>query len=389
MTATNGTPRIAAGSMMFESWDIAPALISHLVSQGIVDFYIVDHRSSGNPLDTFLREVPVEARIHWVRKNSTLYSQSPTMTALAHLARQDGFDAFVPFDSDEFFTSTSGLLVDHIGEWLATSETRALRCLMENFYQSQSVENFTARDLASVHYRAEYGDVPSEHFVDTNDMFARYKFSARQHKSIMRLVPGPDGDFDWLSTGNHRVINVLTGERCAESTTRNVSVLHLPCRSKSGLTSRRAHMLREKDQSGNSHDTADAEFAMMESERDYEWQRASVPDGTSDERIVISGVHAVRDERIADLCDRIAQGVRKKNSPPVPYIDETSRMADTALDLAQPIIQLTKQATGRNFVAVENRSVLQLERKIARLQAQITRQRPSLLRSVINRIRRR
>jgi len=143
--------------MIFESWDIAGAVVAHMVNQGITDFYIVDHRSSGDPRDRFLREIPAEAKIRWVRKNSPLFSQATTMTALAHLARKDGFDAFVPFDADEFFTGKSRPLIDEVRDWLATTNTRALLCVMENFYQSRDVEDFTAADLAQVHYLAQRG----------------------------------------------------------------------------------------------------------------------------------------------------------------------------------------------------------------------------------------
>lgn len=374
---------------MFDSWDIAPTIIAHLVNQGIVDFYLVDHRSSENRLDTFLREVPVTARIHWIRKGSALHSQSPTMTALAHLARQDGFAAFVPFDSDEFFTSTSGSLVNDIREWLATSDSRALSCLMENFYQSRSVDNFTTSTLAEVHYRAEQGAVPDEHFTDVNRLFARYRYYRSPHKSIMRLVPGPDGDFDWLGTGSHNVVNVSTDEKYTPSYSKNISVLHLPNRSRYGLLGRRAIRLRALDNTGTSLDTAGTEFTLVEAERDAEWRRASVPDDTVAERIVVEGVNAVRDERISELCTSLVREVRHPTSAPVPYIDETSRMADTALDLAQPMVQLAHRVAGRDYVPIEMRNVHQLERRLSKLQAQLAIQRPNLLRIVLDRIRRR
>jgi hypothetical protein len=114
----NSTPsapaRVAAGSMIFDSWDIAVPVVTHLVNQGITDFYMLDHRSSGNPREGFLRQIPAEAKVRWVHKSTPIISQASVMTSLAHLARKDGFDAFVPFDADEFFTGRSRPLVDEV-----------------------------------------------------------------------------------------------------------------------------------------------------------------------------------------------------------------------------------------------------------------------------------
>lgn len=375
--------------MIFESWDIAGAVVAHMVNQGITDFYIVDHRSSGNPRDQFLREIPAEAKIRWVRKNSPLFSQATTMTALAHLARKDGFDAFVPFDADEFFTGKSRPLIDEVRDWLATTNTRALLCVMENFYQSRDVEDFTAADLAQVHYLAQRGEKPTEYFLDRSFEFARYAFSAQPKKAIMRLVPGSDGDFDWLLQGNHRVLNMTTGDFYPETTSTTVSVLHLPCRSRSSLTVRRAWGIRNQRDVGTSLDTGDTEFDMAESARDTEWNLASVPTGTAEDRITLSGVSAVRDERLSMLTEGIVRGIRRPDSKPAECIDETQRIAEIALDLAEPFVRMIKKSTVDTNPTVEKRAYRELERKVIQLQAELDTGRPDLLRMIINRIRRR
>lgn len=381
--------RVAAGSMIFESWDIAVPVVTHLVNQGITDFYILDHRSSGNPRDSFLRQIPAEAKIRWVRKNSPIISQASVMTSLAHLARKDGFDAFVPFDGDEFFTGKSRPLVDEVRDWLATSDTRALLCPMENFYQSRDINDFTAQDLANVHYLAQRGEKPTEFLLDRSFEFARYAFSATLRKAIMRLVPGAEGDFDWLLQGNHRVLNMLTGDYYPETRSTSVSVLHLPCRSRNSLTVRRAWGIRNRRDIGVSMDTGDTEFDMAESARDKEWNLASVPAGTTGDTIVVSGVTAVRDERLAALTEDIVRGIRPSNSKPAECIDETQRIAEIALDMADPFVRMIKTAKVDTNPTVEDRAYRELERKVKDLQAKLDNARPSLLRLVINRFRRR
>jgi hypothetical protein len=381
--------RVAAGSMIFESWDIAGAVVTHMVNQGITDFYIVDHRSSGDPRDQFLREIPAEAKIRWVRKNSPLFSQATTMTSLAHLARKDGFDAFVPFDADEFFTGKSRPLIDEVREWLATTNTRAMLCVMENYYQSRDVDVFTPDDLSQVHYLAQRGEKPTEFLLDRSFEFARYAFSAQPKKAIMRLLPGADGDFDWLLQGNHRVLNMTTGEFYPETLSTSVSVLHLPCRSRSSLTVRRAYGIRNQRVVGTSLDTGDTEFDMAESARDAEWKLASVPAETAEDQIMVSGVAAVRDERLSTLTEGIIRAMRRANSKPAECIDETQRIAEIALDLAEPFVGMVKKSTVDHNPTVEVRAYRELERKLVALQAELDTARPNLLRLIINRIRRR
>jgi hypothetical protein len=381
--------RVAAGSMIFESWDIAVPVVTHMVNQGITDFYILDHRSSGDPRDRFLREIPAEAKIRWVRKNSPIISQASVMTSLAHLARKDGFDAFVPFDADEFFTGKSRPLVDEVREWLATSDKRALLCGMENFYQSRDVEVFTPEDLSHVHYLAQRGEMPTEYLLDRNFETVRYAFSEQPKKAIIRLVPGSDGDFDWLLQGNHRLLNMTTGEFYPETKSTAVSVLHLPCRSRSSITVRRAWGIRNKRDIGMSMDTGDVEFDMPDSNRDTEWNLSSVPAGTSEERIMVSGVAAVRDERLSSLSAGIVSAIRPPDSTPAECIDDTQRIAEIALDMADPFVRMIKKSTVDTNPTVEMRAYRQLERKVIRLQAKLDTVRPNLLRMVINRLRRR
>jgi hypothetical protein len=381
--------RVAAGSMIFDSWDIAVPVVTHMVHQGITDFYLLDHRSSGEPRDLFLRQIPAAAKIRWVRKNSPLHSQASSMTALAHLARQDGFDAFVPFDADEFFTGTSLPLIDEVREWLANTDTRALSCVMEHFYQSSDVTDFTPSDLSHVHYLAQRGQKPTEFALNRTKEYVRYAFSQQPKKVIMRLVPGADGDFDWLRRGNHRVLNMMTGEFYPETESTLVSVLHLPCRSRTSLAVRRAMALRTRTDVGTSLDTGDAEFDVVESDRETEWNLASVPAGTDEARIVVSGVNAVRDERLASLAPGIMSGIRPPDSRPAEWVDETQRIADIALDMAEPFVGAVMPSLRNDGPVSEAHIVRNLERRVLKLQKKLDKKRPSLVRILLDRLTRR
>jgi hypothetical protein len=373
--------------MIFDSWDIAVAVVTHMVNQGITDFYILDHRSSGDPRDLFLRQIPAKAKIRWIRKNSPLFSQASTMTALAHLARKDGFDAFVPFDADEFFTGTSRPLIDEVRDWLANTDTRALSCVMEHFYQSSDVSDFTPNDLSHVHYLAQRGEKPTEFLLNRPTGYKRYAFSSKPKKVVMRLVPGTEGDFDWLRKGNHRVLNVMTGDFYPETESTAVSVLHLPCRSRSSLTVRRATAIRAQRDVGTSLDTGDAEFEILESVREAEWNLSSVPTGMTEARITVSGVTAVRDERLSSLVPGIIRGIRPPDSSPAECIDETQRIADIALDLADPFVRAIAPSERNSNPTVEMRSVRNLERRLLKLQSKLDQTRPSLVRILLDRFK--
>lgn len=394
---TTARPRIAAGTMVFNSWDIAPVVVAHLVTQGITDFYVVDHRSGGSPREEFLRRVPESAVIHWVHKETPYFTQAATLTALANLARQDGFDAFVPFDVDEFFTGTDRTLAVEIADWLENDTTRSLRCTMVNFYQSSNVETFSPSDLASVHYRAEFGEKPLENLVDRNPQFRRYPFSTIRYKAIMRLIPGPDGDLDWIIGGNHHIMNVSTGEMYPATQSTGIDVLHLPYRSRGGITARQGNALRKPRQGGTSLDTKSHEFSMTDDARDKEWRLASAPAGSTSDALLIGGVSAVRDDRLSRLEPAISATVRSSKSTPVSFIDETARMADIAQDLAMAAIDLAAvvkgtKAPGEKSVGTQDethRNYRDLERKVVQLQAKIDHMRPNLLRLALNALRRR
>ena len=389
--------RVAAGSMIFDSWDIAPSVIAHLVSQGVTDFYLADHRSTGSPREEFLSTIPKNAVIHWVRKESPRFTQMVTLTALANLARKDGFEAFIAFDADEFFVGSDRSLVDEIEDWLDTESTIALRCEMINFYQSHDVQTFTPRALSSVRYSANKGLGPNAGPQERNPQFRRFPFYYRRSKVIMRLVPGGEGDYDWINFGNHHVVNISTKERYAATRSETIKVLHLPYRSREGITARKGNKLRKKPAGIFTFDTGSAEFSMTDSEREKEWQLASIPSGTTVSEIKVGDATAALDSRISDLEPVITSLLRPRKSPAASWIDESTRMADVAQDLAMSLVvfagltqsRFLEGSSADNSKPHAPVDYQKLERKVIKLQSKINDLRPNLLRLVLNRLRRR
>lgn len=383
--------------MIFDSWDIAPSVIAHLVSQGVTDFYLADHRSTGSPRDEFLSTIPENAVIHWVRKDSPRFTQMVTLTALANLARKDGFEAFIAFDADEFFVGSERPLVDEIVDWLDTESTIALRCEMINFYQSHEVQTFTPRALSSVRYSADKGLGPNDSPQERNPQFRRFPFYYRRSKVIMRLVPGSEGDYDWINFGNHHVVNISTKERYPATRSASIKVLHLPYRSREGITARKGNKLRKKPAGIFTFDTGSAEFSMTDGEREKEWQLASIPTGMNLEQTKVGEATATRDSRISDLEPVITSLLRPRKSPKAACIDESARMADIGQDLAMSLVVFAGLTQSRfldgsnsdNSKTQSPADYQKLERKIMKLQARINTLRPNLLRLILNRLRRR
>ncbi|MCF8546899.1 MAG: glycosyltransferase family 2 protein [Microbacteriaceae bacterium] len=389
--------RVAAGSMIFDSWDIAASVIAHFVSQGVTDFYLADHRSTGNPRDEFLSTIPENAVIHWVRKESPRFTQMVTLTALANLARKDGFEAFIAFDADEFFVGSERPLVDEIVDWLDNESTMSLRCEMINFYQSHEVQTFTPGALSSVRYSANKGLAPNESRQERNPQFRRFPFYYRRSKAIMRLVPGSEGDCDWINFGNHHVMNISTKERYPATRSATIKVLHLPYRSREGITARKGNKLRKKPAGIFTFDTGSAEFSMTDSEREKEWQLASIPAGTILPEMKVGEATAVLDARISNLEPKITSLLRSPKSPKAAWIDESTRIADVSQDLAMSLVVFagltqSRFLDGSNSDNSKPQSPVdyqKLERKIIKLQSRIDNLRPNLLRLVLNRLRRR
>lgn len=381
--------------MVFDRWEVALASVTHLVNEGILDFYIVDHRSSGNPQSDFLSRVPESARIHWFRKESPYFAQTTTMTALAHMARQDGFAAFIPFDSDEFFVGNGIPLLTGINDWLTNSATRALRAEMVNFFQSSDVEVFTPETLARVRYRAVRGALPVEYLVGFNPTFRRFPFARRMYKSILRLVPGISGDSDWLTAGNHKVKNMATGETYPADDSASISVLHLPFVSAQGIVARQGNPTRLPAQGSLSLDTKGKEFSMEDDHRLAEWVLASAPAGSTEATLVIGGVTAEYDDRIARLSSSIVSAIRPPSSTPVPAVDATARIASIGLDLAmvatdqifEPRTGVSSKALGGTNDIYTLQSHQRLQKKVAQLQAKVDDMRPNLLRLILRKFR--
>ena len=126
----------------------------HLVLNGIRDFYLYDHDNDPCLLDFLSGEFsPGEIRLQVLRKETQLFFQSVMVNALAELARMDGFDVAVSFDSDEFWCSTikDRTLADQIRVEMS-SDVEALITPVINYVQHDTADTFTAESLLQCRY---------------------------------------------------------------------------------------------------------------------------------------------------------------------------------------------------------------------------------------------
>lgn len=230
--------RVAAVSMIRNSWDIAPATIACLILGGVKDFYIVDHMPA--PLRVDLRGIFGDAaRFTIFTKVTPPFYQGTTLTWLAQLAREDGCDVVLPFDADEFWVR------EDEGHSLADSLCRSLAntpiayAPVSNVLQSQSVETFTLPDLSTCCYEPSEvldGDEAPEMVVGGEIPFASVHFP---HKAVFSLDPDTV-----IDEGHHGVD--------AESPTfkaliPNVRVLHIPYRSRRHMDTKKLHGLARQN----------------------------------------------------------------------------------------------------------------------------------------------
>ena len=91
-----------------DSWHLLAINVAHLITQGVQDFFILNHYCKsdfrGNLENTFGQQ----ARFRWFTKSTQPFYQSAMTTFLAQEAKREGFEALVVFDADEFFTAKDG-----------------------------------------------------------------------------------------------------------------------------------------------------------------------------------------------------------------------------------------------------------------------------------------
>jgi len=219
-----------------------PAMLTtsmrHLVLNGIRDFYLFDHGNDPCLLSSLSEAFnPEEIRLQVLRKETPSFFQGAMINTLAELARVDGFDIAVAFDSDEFWCSTvkGRTLADQIRIEMS-SGVEALRIPFINYLQHYTVDTFSMQSLLQCQYAAvPIGD--SRHPRD--QMNAGIPFAALPFPS--KMLPRLSREIR-LTEGYHNVTGHKGEDRLLDAV--GIVVRHLPFHSRSHVNKKKEQGLR-------------------------------------------------------------------------------------------------------------------------------------------------
>ena len=189
--------RIAAAGAARGASDILPAVLAHHIGQGITDFYLVLHNEDRSVSENVVAAFGTRANFTIIHHEHPDFDHGAISNMLLAQARRDGFDVYLPFDSDEFYVSTDSRfsLAEVIERWFVGETTEQIHVPNKNFIGPQSLDQFTTRSLSRMTHRFEY-----KHGVRNVDMRRRLEAMC---KSISRLSGIPDADFTFVQAGNH------------------------------------------------------------------------------------------------------------------------------------------------------------------------------------------
>jgi hypothetical protein len=170
------------------------------------------------------------------------------MNLLAKMAQAEGFDVFIPFDSDEFWGADDldKALSAEIEMWWNRSSSTTLKVIEVDYVMDTSVESFSATDLAKAKFRALSHQVDPEKAKVSIKGGDTYFSRSPSHKSIIRLrnTQGNPTNLN-LNEGNHDAV----GENAIADFSHSLVIRHLPFRSREA-TLRRAEQGRRRIAAG-------------------------------------------------------------------------------------------------------------------------------------------
>ncbi len=221
--------RVAACGVARGASDILPAVIAHLIGQGIADFYLVLHNEALSVSENLVGAFSTRANLTIIHHDNPTFTPGALSNMLLAQARRDGFDVYLPFDSDEFYVSTDSRfsLTEAIEQWFVHETTEQLHVPNKNFLGPRHLDDFTTRSLGLMTHRLEY-----KPGVRNNDMKTRLE---AMRKSVSRLSGIPDAEFTTVQAGNHstyRGKNRLTRKPPTPPLNFNIEILHVPFRSR-------------------------------------------------------------------------------------------------------------------------------------------------------------
>jgi hypothetical protein len=225
-------PLIAAGGVFSDSWDVIPIVIGNLILGGVKDFFFILHNSDSD-LTVELQELFSDsANIHFLLKPSEPFFQGTMMTFLANWARWEGFDIFIPIDSDEFLLSESSeyKVVDFLKKWYQNEDSLALKVPLMNYVQSKDVYDFNSKTALNSNYLAV---ARSEAMSETKEaVFSGGSIvnKGTETKVVVKLTPNSSLE---ISEGSHYITS--GGDLMEGDSQGNLFIAHLPYRSRNSM----------------------------------------------------------------------------------------------------------------------------------------------------------
>jgi len=233
------------------------------------------------------------------------------LNALARQAHRDGFDAIVPFDSDELWHATRDQLRDAFN-----TRYNVIRCPVLNFIQSRSVEQATSWSWRHAVRRCEVVEAaPMTHVTGGRISFMEWAFPSK-----VAFLSHAKADV-------HRGQHGVDIPDAVENANHGIAILHAPMRAKSELFKRASDY--EPRRATLRTNPGDAWQGLHWAERvrngqaDEEWQALSY---TESGELHVSGREGptVHDPRMANLLRRAARTWRWRLAGPRMVIDRSA-----------------------------------------------------------------
>jgi hypothetical protein len=240
------TIKIAAGTVFYRTEDILVPAMWNLIAQGIHDFYLIRHDQPDEQIDQLLQTFAGHARIRIVSKTTSPFLQGRMMSLLVAAAKADGFDAYIPFDSDEFLQNELGsaTVQEQLAEWVSNSEEIALRIQFTDFVQHNSVENFSETDLLRAKYTGRASKTVAQPQPGQYRQLSLRLARPADFKVILNLRKLPSESDFFLTEGQHALY--LQGQLNSGRLVTTLTIAHLPYRSRQNLFDRKLQANRRK-----------------------------------------------------------------------------------------------------------------------------------------------
>ncbi len=222
---TASRARIAAGGTFKWAGEILAPVIAHLISQGITDFYLALHADHPGVEAELERAFGQRANLTIVRHGNVAFRQAAITNMLLNMAREEGFDVFVPFDADEFYVpvDASRTLADVLNDWVVSGNGEQMLVPMPNFLAPRDTKYFRARTLGRMPYRVSLHEGVSQEEI-TVRLFTH-------KKSISRISDSSQARLTFITSGNHRTLRAgeqLSAYTPAQGEVVPIKICHVP-----------------------------------------------------------------------------------------------------------------------------------------------------------------